>query len=233
MDSRCIAFCDSGVGGLPLLKRVVKAFPNENFVYYADTKNMPYGNKTEGELAEIYNDVILKLTTFAPKLIVTACNTLSTLNVGLKKYTSVKVIGVTPVAGEGKGCLLCTPRTAESSFVKGLKRERCTVVGAEGLAEKIEDDLLNGREPSVGEWADVIPKDIDYLSLGCTHYEFLSKKYEQMFENAKIIDGSAVAERKIGKFIEDFPSDKNRGKICFLGNKKSKISDIFYNFQIG
>ena len=47
MDNRCVVFYDSGRGGEVLMKRTRKAFPDENYVYFADEKNMPYGEKTE------------------------------------------------------------------------------------------------------------------------------------------------------------------------------------------
>ena len=57
MDRRCIVICDSGIGGLRLLKRLERAFPKEDFVYYADYKNLPYGEKTSEELAEIVQNI--------------------------------------------------------------------------------------------------------------------------------------------------------------------------------
>ena len=50
MDNRCVVFYDSGTGGLRLFEKTRKAFPSENYVYFADEKYMPFGNKTKEEL---------------------------------------------------------------------------------------------------------------------------------------------------------------------------------------
>ena len=76
MDNRCVVFYDSGRGGEVLMKRTRKAFPNENYVYFADEKNMPYGEKTERELENIFYETFWKILSFAPKLVVVACNTM-------------------------------------------------------------------------------------------------------------------------------------------------------------
>ena len=231
MDNRCIAFCDSGIGGLPLLKRVSAACPKENFVYYADSKNMPYGDKTEEELSLICDNVMRTLLSFAPKLIVTACNTLSTFMREHKNFYGVPIVGVFPAAYIGrKGYIICTPNTANSKYVQSLKVDGVNIIAANGLAEEIENALFDRREPNIKKWFDKIDRSADFISLGCTHYEFVSKKCEQMFENAKIIDGSGQAERKIKKFVADFPSLQDSGKVCFIGETNDKIKDIFYNF---
>ena len=89
MDNRCIAICDSGIGGLNLLKRLTESFPYENFVYFADNANLPYGDKEEYQLRKIAVDNYNKLLSFCPKLIVFACNTLSVVSKDL--FTSSPV----------------------------------------------------------------------------------------------------------------------------------------------
>ena len=70
MKERPIAFFDSGIGGSTILKEVIKLLPNENYVYYADSINNPYGNKTKEELFNIVYNIVNKLLEYNPKLIV-------------------------------------------------------------------------------------------------------------------------------------------------------------------
>ncbi|MFR1673099.1 MAG: glutamate racemase, partial [Candidatus Gastranaerophilaceae bacterium] len=58
-DNRPIALFDSGVGGLTVFQKIKKLLPDENYLYFGDTKNMPYGEKTEEQLIE-YADKIFK-----------------------------------------------------------------------------------------------------------------------------------------------------------------------------
>ena len=53
-DNRPIAFFDSGVGGLTVFAKVKKLLPNENYLYFGDTKNMPYGEKTEAQIGRAH-----------------------------------------------------------------------------------------------------------------------------------------------------------------------------------
>ena len=77
MDKRCIVFYDSGSGGLNLFERTRKVFPNENYIYFADEKNLPFGDKTEEELNVVFDRAIETINSFGPKLLVVACNTMS------------------------------------------------------------------------------------------------------------------------------------------------------------
>ena len=88
MDDRPICFFDSGIGGSTILKEVIKKLPNEDYIYYADSKNNPYGNKTKKELFDIVCCAVDNLIKYNPKLIVCACNTATevVLNDIRKKY---------------------------------------------------------------------------------------------------------------------------------------------------
>ena len=94
MDDRPICFFDSGIGGSTILKEVIKKLPNEDYIYYADSKNNPYGNKTKKELFDIVCCVIDNLIKYNPKLIVCACNTATevVLNDIRKKYKGITLL---------------------------------------------------------------------------------------------------------------------------------------------
>ena len=87
MANKCIALIDSGVGGLSVLSRLCEVLPEEDFVYFADDANLPYGNKTAGELEEIADKAMKTvLERFDADLFVLACNTLTAAAIdGLRK----------------------------------------------------------------------------------------------------------------------------------------------------
>ncbi len=67
MDNRCVVFYDSGTGGLRLFEKTRKAFPSENYVYFADEKYMPFGDKTKEELLKIFDEAEKKDFIFLPQ----------------------------------------------------------------------------------------------------------------------------------------------------------------------
>ena len=89
MDTRKIAVFDSGVGGLTCLEYLKEILPNEDYLYFGDFKNNPYGTKTTEELQEILTKNIKLLEEHNVKMIVIACNTAGTQIEYLKTITNV------------------------------------------------------------------------------------------------------------------------------------------------
>lgn len=89
-SSAPVAFFDSGIGGLTAVSSFLEKLPNENIVYFADTANMPYGNKSSDEIFEFVSKAIDFFRKFLPKLIVIACGTAS--SVVLKKYVDLECL---------------------------------------------------------------------------------------------------------------------------------------------
>ena len=74
---RPIGIFDSGIGGVTVLKEILKVLPNENYIYYSDSKNNPYGDKSDNEILEICDNIVKYLINRDCKVIVIACNTAS------------------------------------------------------------------------------------------------------------------------------------------------------------
>lgn len=72
-----IGVFDSGIGGVTVLKEILKILPNENYIYYSDSKNNPYGDKKDKEVLEICDNIVQYLLERDCKAIVIACNTAS------------------------------------------------------------------------------------------------------------------------------------------------------------
>lgn len=85
---RSVGVFDSGIGGLTVLKEILKILPNEDYIYYSDSKNNPYGDKTDKEILEICDNIVQYLLKRNCKAIVIACNTASAKAVSYlrKKY---------------------------------------------------------------------------------------------------------------------------------------------------
>ena len=79
MNNKPIGVFDSGIGGLTVLKEIIKILPNEEFIYYADTDNVPYGIKPKEEVKEYINQAVKFLIDKDVKAIVIACNTATSI----------------------------------------------------------------------------------------------------------------------------------------------------------
>lgn len=232
MDKRCIVFYDSGSGGLNLFERTRKVFPNENYIYFADEKNLPFGDKTEEELNVVFDKAIETINSFCPKLLVVACNTMSCCAGNRLGELPYKAIGVYPFlpenektnksSGSGrkntKGLLLTTPATAKTDYIKRLVngRDDVLLMPQKTLASDVERWRRGGKKPDISlNFRDLnfIP---EFISLGCTHYGFLKNDIKKLFPKTKILSGEINAFKEIRLFLTTFATDDRNGTVYFI-----------------
>ena len=93
-----IGLFDSGFGGISVLNYCIKFMPNENYIYYADSNNRPYGTKTKNQLIQIGKSIVNQFNNLSPKQIIIACGTMSTASIiELKSlYKNLSIIGTYP-----------------------------------------------------------------------------------------------------------------------------------------
>lgn len=238
MNNKPICFFDSGIGGSTILKEVVKLLPNENYVYYADSKNNPYGNKTKEELFEIASNAVDNLLKYDPKLIVCACNTATEviLNDIRKKYPNITFVGTEPAVKvvhdkyqDKKTLVITTKGTGESERFKALfnnyKTPDCTLIEAPLLAGLIE----NNKDP-YSYLKELLKdyKDIDVVVLGCTHFPLAKDAIKKVLGNVTFVDGSIGISNRIKNLLKD-NLNNNGGNINIISTKED-VSDIIKNY---
>lgn len=231
MDRRCIVICDSGVGGLGLLKSLSTRLKGENFVYFADYDNLPYGEKSAEKLFEIAKNNCKKFLSFSPKLIVFACNTLSTNSVGLNAVGGVRIVKVLPkVKSSGKGLLLCTEATAKSSYVLGLKNQNpfLDLLPMPTLAKDVEDFFTFGKKIDFKRLFLGVEKNYDFISLGCTHYTAIKNCLEKVFPNCQFLSGEEVVFDKVVNFITTFDTEEDGGEVAFVGRRAESVKSLYF-----
>src|SRR3989338_4643893 len=186
MDKGPIGVFDSGVGGLSVLKELVKLMPRENYIFVADQFNVPYGEKTKAELEKITLNICKFLVSKKSKIVVAACNTATCHALSfLRSRVNVPVVGTVPAikpAAErslsGKIGVLSTPATAKSAYLKDLIKVhapnmRVIRIGCLNLENAVETGDLNS--PKVSRLLTKYIKPVkdagaDIIVLGCTHY---------------------------------------------------------------
>lgn len=244
MDSGYIAVLDSGIGGLSVLKELIKIMPNEKYIYLGDNKNAPYGDKGERELSLLVFDLINQLSFYPLKALVIGCNTLSvTILEQIKKMVYVPVFGVFPpieslIYNKQSGLLLCTPNTAKKY---AYKYKNIDVLSLSYLAKDIEEKIFcidklnidfhfeNAKFYSANKAKFNYFYNYDRVIFGCTHYFFVKKQILDHFDHLKITSGNHFTALKVKKYLENKkPLDKNkRFSILFLGENRFFNQKIF------
>lgn len=207
-----IGIFDSGKGGLSVFEEIKRILPNEEYRYIADSKNCPYGEKTDEELMEIVRHNVDELKAWGAEVITIACNTATTRCIDKlrREYPELKFVGTEPAiklatdSGAKNILVMATPGTigAEQTLklVEENKREgqKIRLLSCPGLADAIEfndnvneklDELLSG----IG--------DYDCVVLGCTHYPLIKDKIGKYFPNARIVDGNCGVARRVKDII--------------------------------
>ena len=186
-NSQPIGIFDSGVGGLSVLKEALKVLPEENYIYYGDTKNIPYGDKTVEQLKLFTKNILDYFKAKNVKAVLCACNTSSanTLHI-LREYYDFKIFGLIEPTSDyvnslnvSRVRLIATSATVKSEAYKraieksGKKLFSVACPKLVGLIEKGE--LLNENTKQIlsSYLAELEQEKIEKLILGCTHYPFL------------------------------------------------------------
>lgn len=204
-----IGVFDSGIGGKTVLAAIQTVLPDAEYKYIADSKNCPYGEKSEAELFEIVCKNVDELAAWGAKIIVIACNTATTRCIdGLRqKYPTLKFVGTEPaikLACESGGkdiLVMATPGTIQSDRVQALvaknqkPEQEITLLPCAGLADVIE---FNGDvEAKLDELLADLSKEFDRVVLGCTHYSLIRDKIQKRFASARLIDGNAGIAKRV------------------------------------
>lgn len=189
-----IGFFDSGLGGLTILASVRKLLPQYDYLYFGDTKNLPYGDKTEEEIHELTYRGIKKLFDAGALLVIVACNTASAESVRkhqdemLKnEYPGRKLLGViiptveALITSRSTGALLIgTERTINSEkYEIELKKSGTELLlyarATPTLVPLIEAGDIRTACATVQSIIDSIHTYMDTIVLGCTHYTVLKE----------------------------------------------------------
>lgn len=207
-NKRPIGFFDSGVGGISVLKEAVKLLPGEDFIYFGDSKNAPYGTKDVESVRELTFKAVEHLMSMNIKAVVIACNTATSAAIDAlrERYKELLIIGIEPALKpavelnrKGNIIIMATPMTLCEKKFEGLvehysKNSSIVPLPCAGLVEIIETGVTSGKEINSylnNKLKDYLNSDISAVVLGCTHYPFIKQELEKVLPvGTPIIDGS-------------------------------------------
>lgn len=219
-----ILLFDSGVGGLTVLAELRKLLPEAPVIYAADTAGLPYGEKTEAEVAARVAGLLGRLSErFRPRLVTIACNTASTIALGMvREVLHVPIVGTVPaikpaatMTRTGAIGLLGTAATIRQGYVDRLEAEfgnghRLIRHAAPELVDAAEAVLRGERlDPAIftraaaGLRDQPGGEDIDTVVLACTHFPLVERELSSAFgDGVRFVHGAEGIARRIAHLTQ-------------------------------
>ena len=225
-----IGFFDSGLGGISVLHEAHRIMPNENYLFFGDNRNAPYGPRPLEEIRALSAAAIDRLLVRDVKAIVIACNTATSAYADIVRaeHPELPIIGMEPALKPahyarhgGKVIVLATDATLRlEKFERLMARygdDVIPVVG-EGLVELVEAGKAQSSEAHLRVRSLLEPyasQQIDAVVLGCTHYPYLREHVQAVFPEAKLFDGRDGTALRLKSQLETFGlrSDDTPGTI--------------------
>ncbi|HKM33768.1 MAG TPA: glutamate racemase [Lachnospiraceae bacterium] len=215
-----IGVFDSGIGGLTVVREIMRQIPNEKIVYFGDTARVPYGSKSKDTVTRYSRQIVRFLMTHEVKTIVVACNTVSAYSLDtIEAEIDIPMIGVVKpgakVAAEttqnGRIGVIATEATIGSKiytqYIKQLKPD-VTIWGKACplFVPLVEEGLL--QDPVTDEiarryLAELIDLGIDTLILGCTHYPIIRQTIGKMMgEGVNLVNPAYETAKELKEMLE-------------------------------
>lgn len=241
MNNNMIGIFDSGIGGVTVLKEILKILPNENYIYYSDSKNNPYGDKTDEEIFNMCDKIVKKFIEQKCKVIVIACNTASAkaANQLRKKYLEIPIIAIEPAykmvhdfAYEKPTLVMATKGTIESEKFHKLydkyDNHHTYLMACKGLADIIEEgNELKLKQYLKEKLSEYIGK-VHNVVLGCTHYPLVQNEIKEVLGDIEFFNGAYSLAKHLKNVLEEndlINSSQTKGKINFIDSSNSESKE--------
>ncbi len=246
--TRQIGFFDSGIGGMTVLHEAIKLLPYENYIYYADSLNAPYGTKGTGEVKRLVSDAVEFIVSKGVKAVVIACNTATSAAVeDLRSSYTIPVIGMEPavkpaVERNGKShrrvIVTATPLTLKEEKLKNLidRVDNEHIVDLLPLpelvnfAERYEFSGHDVKSYLQEEFSRFELEHYGTIVLGCTHFIFFRNILRDILpSHVDIIDGNSGTVNNLKRILEyrrDLGGGDGKIEYFCSGEKITENSDL-------
>ena len=213
-----VGLFDSGIGGLTVLKTLLKKYPDNDYIYYGDTLNNPYGSKNKKELFELSCKNIEFLIDKGASVIVVACGTVSSncLDELKMKYKIPIYDIISPIINYINNSnydnigVIATSATINSHVFKNRINKRIYEIETSFFVPCIEENNYLCIDKLIDEYLSNYKNKIDYLILGCTHYPILIPYLKKKIPSCELLDMS---------YYLDIPFNDGNGNIDIYFSK--------------
>lgn len=230
--NRKIGICDSGLGGILVMKALIDAYPTVDFVYIGDQAHAPYGNKTKDELREYGSKMIREFQRQGIDEVIIACNTLcaNVFEDLCQAFPDIHLSGVLmPTVKQLTGknihsvLVLATAKTiASHAFEKAIHEldENCQVyeLACPALVPLIEDgDDTGALNAAASEYVKPYKDKVEAVILGCTHFPLIKEVVKEQLD-VLIFDSNQAAVDML-----KVPEGDNSGHIFVYTTKDAAV----------
>ena len=240
VSDRPIGVFDSGIGGLTVVKEMIRLMPNEDIVYFGDTARLPYGSKSEKTIKKFAIENAVFLSSFGVKAIVIACNTVSAVALDfLRGFVKLPVIGVVEPGAEAAVRatrskhvgVIATKTTIRMHAYAACIREldadiETQEVAAPLLVHLVEENWIEReitKEILKEYLRPMLDGEIDTLVVGCTHYPFLSKAISDVAPKLTLINSASETAMSVRRLLR---SERLNSSKTGSGSIRVFLSDL-------
>ncbi len=237
-SSKPIGFLDSGIGGISVIRKAVRLLPNEDYFFFSDSVNNPYGDKCDEEIISRCDELAdLMVNKKNCKAIVLACNTASAKAVSFlrEKYTDTPIIAIEPAYKmvhdynpDGFTLVMATRGTLESEKFHKLfytyYNNNTSLLACVGLADLIEQE----KKEELREYLERNLHDykgrVSNVVLGCTHYPLAKAEIKEVLGDVNFFDGADGVSRQLKRVLTEkdlLNSKKDKFTIEFVDSSET------------
>jgi glutamate racemase len=216
-----IGVFDSGLGGLTVVREIMRNLPNERLVYFGDTARVPYGNKSKETVIRYSRQIVRFLKTQKVKAIVVACNTASALALPtIKPEVNLPIIGVvrpgTDMAVKAtvnhRIGVIATDSTIRSGLYQHLLTQADGRISVFAKACPLFVPLVEEgwtkdpvtRQVAERYLAEILTEDIDTLIMGCTHYPLLRSLLQEVVgSDVTLVNPAYETAQALGRMLDE------------------------------
>ncbi len=224
-----IGVMDSGIGGLTVVRELQRLLPGEDIIYFGDSANCPYGNKTGDQIYELSRNMLSFLGENRVKCVAVACNTISTLADRLRPCFDFRIVSIVEEAakyvvkaGLPSVGLIGTEFTVASGKYDELIHQGnpdCRVVGKGSplLAALVDRGDFNQHDINLEittQVDNILSRDpVSHLILGCTHYPIVEDNFRACYPQLTLINPALEQARAVKAYLEenDALNDQEKG----------------------
>lgn len=232
-----IGMFDSGVGGVSVLSAAMRALPHERFLFFGDSANNPYGEKSPEWISARAESIVNRMLDDGVKAVVIACNTATSAAADhlRSRWPDVPIVGTEPAlkpaacAQTGDILVMATAATLALPKFRALYRawgadREVHAVACVGLADRIERGDLDAPdvtaliESLIGEYRG----RVDNVVLGCTHYPFVCRQIRAVLGDVRLFDGADGTVRQLAHLLDErhaCAGSDQKGGVVFRSSK--------------
>ena len=214
--NKAIGIFDSGIGGVTVLKEILKLLPNEDYIYYSDSRNNPYGDKSDEEIKIICEHIVNEFIKQECKAIVIACNTASAKAAQYLRetYKHIPFIAIEPAykmvydyAYYEPTLVMATKGTIESEKFNLLyhtyDNHKTILLPCVGLADIIEEGNQDKLKKYLEEHLKAYRGKVKNVVLGCTHYPLIQNEIQEVLGQVHFFNGAPYLAKHLKEVLEE------------------------------